>query len=222
MKNGMIAALLVIAIIGGAGAGYLAGEANPRVTTIVSSATTTSTTTLFIEDTCSIPVSPATTAGMTDVYDVSPGSVGTICVNYHFDAAGSLSFASPGYGPLYYGVNNGHNTVGYYSCPGGGTFPNGTSATGCSEVRVTSSMGEFSHGADANVSVVYTITAEKNATGVFLLFVDSCDNVPITLGTPPASIVEPAFSCVTSTNQPSYDAVTAVSNIIVSVVPLQY
>ena len=214
--------MLVAAIIAGAGAGYLASQASPRTVTTVSSTTTTSTTTVSVENACSIPVSLTTTPGMTDVYEVTPGSVGTSCVNYHCDAAGNFSFASPDYGLLYYGQNNGHDTVGVAGCSGGGTLPNGTEVSDCSNVRVNSSVGEFDHGADANISVVYTIAAEENATGIFVLFLDSCDSVPIAVGSTPASVTEPSLSCITWSSQPSYDAITAVSNVVVSVVPLNY
>lgn len=213
MRNGVIASLLVVALLAGAGAGYLVGEANLRTTTTVSTITVVSTsTTISYQAPCSTPVYPTTSSGMTDVYEVSPGSRGTICVDYHFNAAGNWSFASPDYGPL--------NGSSFVSCAGGGF--NGTVATSCSTLRITSSVGGFSHGADQNVSVIYTVMAGENATGLFWLFIGFCDPVYVAVGSIPASVSGPIFyGCIFTLDEPSYEAVTAVSNVIVSVVPVR-
>jgi len=210
MRNGVVASLLVIAVLAGAGAGYLVSEANLRTTTVTS--TTTETTTISISTLCSTPVAPTTSSGMADVYVVSPESLGTICVNYHFDTAGSWSFASPGYGPLYYNPRSSS----FYGC--GESF-NKTLATICSTLRISASVGEFTHGADQNVSVAYTIAAENNTTGVFWLFIGICDPVYVAIGPVPASVSGPTQTCISISGEPSYEAVTGVSNILVSVVP---
>jgi len=62
MRNGTIAALLVVAILAGAGAGYLAGFANERIVTSVSTSTTTFVSTLTQTTTISVTTNGNTQA----------------------------------------------------------------------------------------------------------------------------------------------------------------
>ena len=215
MRNEALASLLVVAVLAGAGASYFVSEANPRTITVISTntATTITTTTYTLPTFCSTPVNPTTSSGMADVYDILPGSLGTICVEYHFDSAGDWSFASPDYGPLYY--NN--RSSGFYGCSLGSS--NATLHAICSTLKIASSVGEFSHGTDSNVSVAYTISAEKNATGIFWLWIGICDPIYVAIGAVPASVSGPTLSCIYITGEPSYETVTGVSSIVVSVVP---
>ena len=150
---------------------------------------------------------------MTDVYQLTPGSVGEICVTYKFSGTGIYSFASPDYGPW--------TPLGYCACSCDPKWDNGTAATLCAGFDVTPSRGLLIHFPGESISVEYTVQAEQNTTGLFELFITSCNAVPIAVGTIPASVpIEPLeCMCCVGTFGPQNGEVVGVSNMYVALAP---
>lgn len=160
---------------------------------------------------CTTPVQPSNASGTADVYVLTPGTVGAICVGYQFRSSGTYSFSTPDFGPL--------NGSSFQACGPGGSF-NGTTLAPCEHLSITGIPGSINHSGPQNVTVAYTIRADSDAGGLYWLFIGSCDPVVLAIGTAPASVPAPVLLCVSSTQSPSGETVTGVSNVSVAEVPI--
>jgi len=77
MRSGMVAALLVVAIFAGAGAGYLAGYANGRAVTSASTLITTSTSAITFVSTV-VQTTTATVNGATTIIEGTPIPIASV------------------------------------------------------------------------------------------------------------------------------------------------
>ncbi len=200
MRNGTFAFVAVVLVVVSSLGGYY-----------VRSATSNQTVTMYQSGPCSSPVTAYNATGMVQAFQVFPGSVGLVCVDYRFNSAGSYSFAPPNFGPL--------TNSEFSSCSSQNRF-NGSVAASCSTIGITSSSAPSQHSAGQTISVVYTIQVGKNASGLFWLFIGNCDPVTLAVGALPSTIFSPGFlNCVTVVGAPSSESVTGVSNINVALVP---
>jgi hypothetical protein len=165
--------------------------------------------------TCSTPI-PTPATNFTDVYQIAPGSTGSICVDYEFESGGTYSVGPVDPGTLYVS-SRGYS---YQSC--GATNINGT----CPGLDITPSPAEFNHQAGEVVAVSFTVQTAGNASGLYLLFVSNSDPVILAVG-PVVPSSMPIFgqglpgppTPVNST--PPNVTISGVSNIKVAVVPVQ-
>jgi hypothetical protein len=159
---------------------------------------------------CSESVLPFNASGM-EVFQLTPGSSGSICVSYGFQGTGTYSF-SASFGPLF------NQSDAYYACSY--EFNIEAVANRCSGVRIMPSVPYVINFPGQNVTIAYTVQTNLNATGLFWLFIASCDPVVLVFGPLPASVPGPVFlGCVTSLDSPSAVNVTGVSNVSVAAVP---
>lgn len=203
--------ILVALVAVSALAGYYAGNSMSHTTTMTTVSVTTKsvTSTSVVPVSCSTPVNASVPTGMDQVFQMSPGSVGVICINYQFASAGNFSLEAPG-GVLYEGLNcvvtSSSNGSPVYSC----------------DLRLTPSISLFDHAAGQNVTVAYLVQSDKNATGVYW-FGGVCGPVliPFAVGKLPASLSYPFFvlGCLFMPNMPSGATVTGVTNMNISLVP---
>lgn len=199
---GIVAALLIVGVV--AAALYL----GPRTSlVVVSSKSSTSR--------CSTPIPPSNQSQMVDVYQIAPGSTGSICVDYKFEGSGTYSVGPVDPGTLYIS-SRGYS---YQTC--GATNINGT----CPGLDIAPSLAEFNHQAGEVVAVSFAIKTAGNASGLYLLFVSNSDPVILAVGpVVPPSV--PIFgqglpgppTHINST--PPGVIISGVSNIKVVVVPL--
>ncbi|MBI3841283.1 MAG: hypothetical protein HY297_04965 [Thaumarchaeota archaeon] len=209
MRNETFAFVITLLVTVSALGGYYAGSVTTR-----GIVTTTQTTTAYLTSSCSTPVHPSNSSGMTDVYQLAPGSVGVICVDYEFDSAGYYSFASPNFGPLF--ISEGGFSFG--AC-GSKNKSNGSEASRCSGLKITPSLTAPYHLARQDVTVAYNLQTGANVTGLYWFFIANCDPIPIAIGPLPKSVPYPFIYCISISGSPSSETVTGVSNINVALVP---
>lgn len=164
---------------------------------------------------CSTPIPSSNQSQTVDVYQIAPGSTGSICVDYEFESGGTYSVGPVDPGTLYVS-SRGYS---YQTC--GATNINGT----CPGLDITPFPAKFNHQAGEVVAVSFTVQTASNASGLYLLFVGSSDPVILAVGPviPPSM---PIFgqglpgppTPVNST--PPNVTIGGVSNIKVVVVPL--
>jgi hypothetical protein len=205
MRNETLALVTIPLVVVSALAGFYIGF-------VASHQTITTTTTVGLNGPCTTSVSPPNGTGMFDVYQMTPGSVGVVCVTYRFNGVGVYSFGSPDFGPW--------TSSGFCACSCTIQWANGTAATLCAGLRITSSRGLFVHFAGQKVTVEYTIQTGKNATGLFWFFIASCDPIALVVGALPASVPSPILPCYGFVG-PNSEAVTGVSNIYVALFPMR-
>ena len=186
MRNGAIAVLLVVAILAGAGAGFVIGNANERLVTSVltttstsytlTSTVTTATTTVPSLEPCHTLVwnesFPTPYIQHTPVLLMRPNTTGYVCVTFQSAWQGNQSlFASDSHILDIYLVN-GTYTFGYvrpinWECK----TTNGTQT--CNQVfphslLVTSLPESIRPSAATNyVTIIYAFTALSNSTGFY-------------------------------------------------------
>jgi hypothetical protein len=207
VKGEILAVVAVSLIIASALAGYFEGSATiHRVTTA------TATTTLYLSG-CptSVRFPNATRTTGVQAYQMSPGSIGVMCINYHFDTSGNYSFAPADYGP--------YTDMSFSAC-NTKNYPNGSVPHSCTVLRITPSPTSFDHTAGQSIAVTYAIQADGGATGVYWFFIANCNPIPLVIGSIPASLTyPPVIPCTSVPDTPNSANVTAVFNINVVMVP---
>ena len=198
MRDEAFAFVTVVLVVISAMAGYYAGGALNHGTT------TTTTTMSFVPASCSTPVSATVPTEMIQVYQMNPGSVAVICINYQFASAGNSSFGLLG-GPECVSRAEASGLSPMYSC----------------DLELTPSISSFDHLAGQNVTVAYLIQSDENATGVYW-FGGVCSPVliPFVVGTLPTSLTYPfaPVFCIYMADMPSGATVTGVTGLSVSLV----
>jgi hypothetical protein len=215
---GIVAALLVAGLV--AAALYLGPRTDLATGTATKSSLSMSPSQSVVSSTsstshCSTPIPPSNQSQTVDIYQIAPGSTGSICVDYEFESGGTYSVGPVDPGTLYVS-SRGYS---YQSC--GATNINGT----CPGLDITPSPAEFNHQAGEVVAVSFTVQTAGNASGLYLLFVSNSDPVILAVG-PVVPSSMPIFgqglpgppTPVNST--PPNVTISGVSNIKVAVVPL--
>ena len=202
MRRELLAVAVLAAVVASALSGYYVGSASRHPRTV---------TTTYVEATCNTPVT-----GTGDVYEVEPGSTGTICVSYHFDSAGTWSFGEPGVGT----VNYTDDAVTYAGCSGAVSGATTRAAFAlCSSVRMFSSTGTLNHTAGQNLTVAYTLEVGKNGTGLVSFYIGPCNLLFIVIGPLPSRLPPAPTFCNTVSDAPTSESVTGVSGIRVVSLP---
>jgi hypothetical protein len=168
MRNGTIAALLVVALLASAGTGYLVGSANER--TVTSTFTTFSTTTLFGKPNfCGLPTNQ-TIPARDDILQIGTHSSRFVCVDYFWspttDQQAELDQQND------QGVGKVWPIPELLASP-----PSDALATG---VNITDVWAVPS---PTNETVVYSIATSGNSTGVYTWWAPgTCPGFPLVVG----------------------------------------
>ena len=215
---GIVAALLVAGLV--ASALYLGPRTDLATVTATNSSLSTTPTQSVVPpisstSPCSTPIPPSNQSQTVDVYQIAPGSTGSICVDYEFESGGTYSVGPGDPGTLYVS-SSGYS---YQTC--GATNINGT----CPGLDISPSPAELTHQAGEVVTVSFTVQTADNASGLYLLFVSNSDPVILAVGTVvPSSMPilgEGLPGPPTPVNSaPPNVTISGVSNIEVAVVPL--
>jgi hypothetical protein len=215
MREGAVTVLLVVAILIGAGAGYLVGYANQR--TITSTSVSTSTlpvvttyTTLQTSTTQQTVTSFSTTA--TTLYTTYTQTVTTGCVNsslgvpisapasYNASERGFLALVmNPGtnatiyvgYCPVFWPVELSRPSlapsVDVMTCYGGPLTGGGCSGTPAKAVTITPVPSQALLENDSLTIVTYFVSANANSTGYYAIYIPyMCPGVGLDVGYPPS------------------------------------
>lgn len=182
MKNAAIVALLVVALLAGAGIGYFVGDSGVRTTTSISTLVTTAGF-----ETCSgTPVEfqaiPVNFTHM-PVLLMKPGTTAVVCVTYQDGWNGNASQFSYWTDAFPYGYSFFPTTISKATCT---TTPQ---SSGCiyndshsfyvdaypNPIQPKSSV--------ANVTIVYSVYALQNSTGFYdRTFIYSCESPRLAVG----------------------------------------
>lgn len=226
MKQEILAAILVLLVVGSLGVGYLSGVSSRQTTTLVSTDTittvttytTTSSTVLTTTRTqsvlagtgCSTPVEqPPAGTNDTNLFYLSAPSEAAICITYEYEGEGNATF-----GPnLDYVMGGGGMTV--TSCL---LHP-------CSGINVSVSPTLVEYDGLTNITVTYgfTISAGLQA-GLYWLLANSCAPVVFVYGQNYTRInvdgIGATLSCYAGSPSPVNLWPVGVSNITVASVPV--
>ncbi len=202
MKGAAVAGLLVVAIVIGAGAGYLVGSSTHQNT----SPTSTAIPITLPSYVCTSPTPRDNQTGTTEVYQLSLYSIGVICVTYQFKGNGSYSFS-----PAVFGPQPGSSGT-WVACvaKAGSSVP-----ADCSDMTITPYQPSINHLSSQNVTVAYTVQT-FGGPGLFWFSIGSCGPIPIAIGEKPSYVVPPGFGCVTTPGDPTSVTVVGTWNINVT------
>lgn len=199
MRKELLALTVVGLVTVSAAAGYLAGTSTSR------SATTTATPVTLPSSVCTTPIPRINETDTTEAYQISPYSIGVICVRYEFQGNGSYSFSPTNYGPQI------GSTGSFWIACGS---KNGRTVTSvCSGLSITPYQPSINHLASQNITVAYTILTGDNVNNLFWFWIGDCVAIPLSIGFTPAWAIPPGFGCVTILGAPTSVTVTGTWNI---------
>jgi hypothetical protein len=250
MREGAVAVLLVVAILIGAGAGYLVGYANQR--TITSTSVSTSTlpvvttyTTLQTSTTQQTVTSISTTA--TTLYTTYTQTVTTGCVNsslgvpvsapasYNASERGYLALVMKpgtnatifvGYCPVFWHVPSAllSPAVSVVTCYGGPLTGGGCSGTPAKGVTITPLPSQALFENDTLTIVSYFVSANANSTGYYAIYIPyMCPSAGLDVGYPPSWLNHSDFPWMEFPPCPySFGEILSVSGANITYVGLGY
>lgn len=202
MRKELLALTVVGLVIVSAAAGYLAGTSTSR------SATTTAPPITLPSSVCTTPIPRINETDTTEAYQISPHSIGLICVRYEFQGNGSYSFSPTDYGPQI-----GSTGSSWIAC---GSKNGSTVTSACSGLGITPYQPSINHLASQNITVAYTIVTGTPVYDLFWFLIGDCAAIPLSIGFTPAWAIPPRFGCVTMPGAPTSVIVTGTWNVNVT------
>jgi hypothetical protein len=194
MKNEFVAALIVVLIVAGVGAGYFFGRAESQVAA---------------GSGCADQVSPQpSNVNYSDAFILSPPSESKLCVVWALPANGNKSNESWNFAA---GISS-------YIGENGTLVP---CNNGCAGINASVSPISVSYHRAPNVTATYTVSASKGAAqGVYWMAIGGCEWIPLVIGPIPNDISRSAIPLCSPTlySTPPTFQIVGVSNMDVVVV----